>query len=61
MVNIWGKTRGDFGIHFDTNAPGSAACVVIRNKPAWDAFQQMMKNYELAGLDTVPLIFEYQR
>ena len=61
LVNIWGKTRGDFGIHFDANAPGSAGCVVIRNKPAWEAFQQMMKNYELAGLKTVPLIVEYQR
>ncbi|MDJ0598721.1 MAG: hypothetical protein QNJ37_07775 [Crocosphaera sp.] len=61
LVNIWGKTRGDFGIHFDANAPGSAGCVVIRNRKAWDAFQEMMGHYRNAGLDSVPLIVEYQR
>ncbi|MDJ0600342.1 MAG: hypothetical protein QNJ37_16060 [Crocosphaera sp.] len=61
LVNIWGKTRGDFGIHFDANAPGSAGCVVIRNKSAWDAFQEMMGHYRNAGLKSVPLIVEYQR
>ncbi len=61
LVNIWGKTRGDFGIHFDANVPGSAGCVVIRNKSAWDAFQEMMGHYRNAGLKSVPLIVEYQR
>ncbi|MDJ0598279.1 MAG: hypothetical protein QNJ37_05510 [Crocosphaera sp.] len=61
LVNIWGKTRGDFGIHFDANAPGSAGCVVIRNRKAWDAFQEMMGHYRNAGLNSVPLIVEYQR
>lgn len=61
LVDIWGKTRGDFGIHFDANAPGSAGCVVICNKPAWNDFQEMMKHYQQAGLDSVPLIVEYQR
>ncbi|MDJ0661568.1 MAG: hypothetical protein QNJ42_19085 [Crocosphaera sp.] len=61
LVNIWGKTRGDFGIHYDANAPGSAGCVVIRNKMAWEAFQEMMGHYRAAGLESVPLIVEYQR
>lgn len=61
LVNIWGKTRGDFGVHFDANAPGSAGCVVIRNQPAWDAFQEMMGHYRDAGIKRVPLIVEYHR
>ncbi len=61
MVNIWGKSRGDFGVHFDANAPGSAGCVVIINPNAWEAFQEMMGHYRKAGLSEVPLIVEYQR
>ena len=61
LVDIWGQTRGDFGIHFDANVPGSAGCVVIINPKAWDAFQQMMKHYLEAGLKEVPLVVEYQR
>ncbi len=61
MVNIWNKSRGDFGIHFDANAPGSAGCVVIINPKAWEAFQEMMGHYRNAGLSEVPLIVEYQR
>lgn len=61
LVDIWGKTRGDFGVHYDANAPGSAGCVVIRNPKAWEAFQEMMGHYNKAGLDKIPLIVEYQR
>lgn len=58
-VMIKGVNRGEFGIHFDANAPGSAGCIVIRNRPAWDAFQLMMKHYQEAGLETVPLFVFY--
>ncbi len=61
LVNIWGKTRGDFGIHFDANVPGSAGCIVIRNKGAWGDFQAMMKHYKDAGISKVPLTIEYHR
>lgn len=60
-VNINGVSRGEFGIHFDANAPGSAGCIVIRNSPAWDAFQKMMKHYKEAGLETVPLFVFYSK
>ena len=29
MVKINGVARGDFGIHFDANVPGSSGCVAV--------------------------------
>lgn len=55
-----GRTRSDFGIHWDGNTPGSAGCIVIRNKPAWQAFDA-----RIAGLRSkfkqIPLMVSYAR
>jgi hypothetical protein len=51
--------RGDFGIHFDANVPGSAGCVVIRNSEAWTAFEQRMNSYFREGVGRIPLLICY--
>jgi len=61
MVVAGGVERGDFGVHFDANVPGSLGCIGIRNKPAWGSYQAMMKNYLTAGIEEVPLIVDYIR
>ena len=58
LINIRGKTRGDFGVHFDANVPGSAGCIVLRTPKGWDAFQSRMKT--LPKLQQVlPLVVSY--
>lgn len=61
FVLINGVQRGDFGIHFDANVPGSAGCVVIRNKSAWDDFEGQMKKYAKDGIKELPLLVSYAR
>lgn len=36
-VTVGGVDRGDFGIHFDANVPGSSGCIVVPNKEQWQA------------------------
>ena len=38
VKTIAGKQRGDFGIHFDANAPGSLGCPVM-NRHNWQDFE----------------------
>lgn len=61
MVKVGGVDRGDFGVHFDANVPGSQGCIGIRNKPAWESYQAMMTNYLAAGIEEFPLIVDYIR
>ena len=42
-VLVAGNKRGDFGIHFDANVPGSAGCIVIRQRDHWQIFEKSMK------------------
>lgn len=58
-VNIGGVNRGDFGIHFDANVPGSAGCVVLRTPKGWQGFQQQMQRLKSKGLQQIPLIVSY--
>ncbi len=51
-----GDTRGDFGIHFDANVPGSLGCIVLRTRRGWDAFQ---RDIATTGLKQIPLVVEY--
>lgn len=60
-VMINGVQRGDFGIHFDANVPGSAGCVVIRNRPAWQDFEKQMEEYFRKGVKELPLLVSYAR
>jgi hypothetical protein len=54
-----GIERGDFGIHFDANVPGSAGCIVIRNRPAYKEFEVQMAKIAAEGVKQIPLLIEY--
>ena len=58
-VKVQGVDRGDFGIHRDANAPGSAGCIVVRNFAAWEVFRQWMQRLDAHGLNEVPLLVSY--
>jgi hypothetical protein len=51
--------RGLFGVHFDANVIGTAGCIGIRNKPAWEDFQVKMAAILAAGVNQIPLIVGY--
>jgi hypothetical protein len=48
-----GAVRGDFGIHYDANSPGSLGCVVLTTQRGWDAFRRDMK--KCGDVDLIPL------
>jgi hypothetical protein len=52
-----GATRGDFGVHFDANQPGSLGCIVLVTQKGWDAFRREMK--KLGQVDRLPLVVKY--
>lgn len=54
-----GHTRSDFGVHFDANVPGSAGCIVIKNRITFDKFAAFMDNTQTGGLETIPIKIEY--
>lgn len=58
-----GITRGEFGIHLDSNfdtSPGSAGCIVLIRKFGWERFKgRMMALKEENNLDRVPLEITY--
>lgn len=59
-VTLGGVTRGDFGIHFDANVPGSAGCVVLEDKTQWAEFQYQVAKFKTNGIKSVPLTVEYK-
>jgi hypothetical protein len=61
MITINGVERGDFGVHFDANVPGSSGCIVLRSQIGWNAFQKDMKNLLDTHLEAVPLIVSYSK
>jgi hypothetical protein len=54
-----GQVRGDFGVHFDANVPGSAGCVVLTTKVGWDGFKQQMARIAKEGINQIPLFIGY--
>lgn len=58
-VNINGVSRGDFGVHFDANVPGSAACVVLETQRGWTAYLKIMDELKQRGRQSVPLYVDY--
>lgn len=59
QVSLLGIARGDFGIHFDANIPGSSGCIVIRQQDHWDLFREKMAEFRLEGLQQIPLFVVY--
>lgn len=56
-----GEERGDFGVHFDANVPGSSGCVVLETSVGWNAFQSRMESLLDSGFKNVPLLVSYSR
>ncbi|MUL39316.1 hypothetical protein [Gloeocapsopsis dulcis] len=54
-----GKSRGDFGIHFDANVPGSAGCIVFPLQDHWDVFRSFIANCAHKNVQQVPLNVMY--
>jgi hypothetical protein len=60
-VTINGVERGDFGVHFDANVPGSSGCVVLRTTIGWQAFEKDMRLLLTNGITEIPLLVSYSR
>lgn len=60
IVSPKGTKRGEFGIHFDANVPGSAGCIVLRNASGFNAFCDRMKIIAASGVERVSLKVDYQ-
>ena len=58
-IRINGIPRGDFGIHFDANVPGSAGCIVIRNPSDWERFKKEMSDLNEKGIQQIDLLVKY--
>lgn len=51
--------RGDFGVHFDANVPGSSGCIVFRIQREWDEFRLLMNQFQLSKIDKLRLHVRY--
>lgn len=58
-VRLGNVTRGDFGIHFDANVPGSAGCIVLQTKTGWQTFVGIMADLHEARVKALPLVVSY--
>jgi hypothetical protein len=57
-VDLGAVNRGDFGIHLDSNypqSPGSAGCIVIRNKQHFQQVRDLMKRLNSQRIKSVDL------
>lgn len=61
LVMVNGVERGDFGVHFDANVPGSSGCVVLRTDIGWQAFGKDMKALANSGVKEIPLLVSYSK
>lgn len=58
-ITYMGVSRGDFGVHYDANVPGSAGCLVLRTRLGWEAYQREMDKIEKKGIRRIPLSIFY--
>lgn len=56
-----GILRGDFGIHFDGNAPGSAGCIVAVTFLGWQRIREFMAAANKAGFDRIKIVVVYNK
>jgi len=54
-----GGTRSELGIHFDANVPGSAGCIVLRNRRGWLAFCDRLSKIAALSINKIPLTVRY--
>lgn len=60
-VTIEGNVRGDWGLHFDADYPGTLGCLGFKNPQPWQAFQNLMEDFKKAGIKEVPLLINYSQ
>ena len=58
-VKVRDIIRGDFGIHFDANVPGSAGCIVIPLQEHWDIFREKISLIRESGIQSIKLVVVY--
>lgn len=58
-VDVDGVMRGEFSIHFDTDSPGSAGSIALRDPDGWQKFKEFMKEYLGKGFPAINLLVEY--
>jgi hypothetical protein len=58
-VMIDGVLRGEFGIHYDANFPGTSGCIGIVNSLGWTKLCDRMKAIAKSGVKSIPLSVKY--
>ena len=58
VVTDKGGRRGDFGIHLDSNAPGSLGCIVM-SKDRFVNFEGELAQLSNQGVEELPLFVSY--
>lgn len=51
--------RAELGLHFDANFPGSAGCIVLKNREGWRRFCDRMASIANLGVKSLPLTVKY--
>ncbi|WP_333460414.1 hypothetical protein [Microcoleus sp. F10-B2] len=54
-----GGSRSELGVHFDANVPGSAGCLVLRNRSGWERFCDRLAKISKSGIGHIPLTVAY--
>lgn len=55
VISPRGVKRGEFGVHFDAGGPGSAGCIVLRNRSGFRGFCDRMKKIADSGVKRIDL------
>lgn len=51
--------RAELGLHFDANVPGSAGCVVLKNREGWLRLCDRLASIADRGVKILPLTVKY--
>lgn len=51
--------RAELGLHFDANYPGSAGCVVVKNREGWRRLCDRLASIAYSGVKSLPLTVKY--
>lgn len=51
--------RAELGLHFDANVPGSAGCVVLKNREGWRRLCDRLASIADRGVKILPLTVKY--
>ena len=58
-INVDGTDRSMLRVHYDANVPGTAGCIGILSKDAFDFFVAVMDTLKGKGFSQVPLFILY--